>query len=239
MGFLEDDREYIDAIKEASQWGSGHFLRKLFVVMLLSGTVNRPTNVWKKTWNLLSDGILHSQGTLANNKALVLTEEQTKNLTLIEIEILLQANRRTLKDFKPIAYPDDYVLQQLGNRLIYEERNYDIDLMKSEFHNLFTAPTDEQRKIFDKIMFAVNNQRGGGVFFLHGYGGTSKTYMWKTLATALRCEHQIVLTVTSSGIASLLLPGGKTAHSKFKLPVPTLENSTCKIEYNDEYGQLL
>ncbi|XP_058758996.1 uncharacterized protein LOC131632231, partial [Vicia villosa] len=207
MGFLEDDREYIGAIKEASHWGSRHFLHKLFVVMLLSGTVNRPANVWKKTWILLSD-------------ALVLTEEQTKMLTLIEIEILLQANRRSLKDFKPIPYPDDYVLQQLGNRLIYEERNYDIDLMRSQYHNLFTALT-------------------GGVFFLHGYGGTGKTYMWKTLATAMRCKHRIVLIVASSGIASLLLPGGRTAHSKFKLPVPTLENSTCNIEYNDEYGQLL
>ncbi|XP_058742520.1 uncharacterized protein LOC131615017 [Vicia villosa] len=234
MGFLEDDREYIGAIKEASQWGSGHFLRKLFIVMLLSGTVNRPAYVWNKTWELLSDGILHAQRILASNKALVLTEEQTKTLKLIEIEKLLQANRRSLKDFKPIPYPDEYVLQQLGNRLIYEERNYDVDLMKSEFDKLF----NEQRNIFDKIMFAVNKQKGG-VFFLHGYGGTGKTYMWKTLATALRSKHRIVLTVASSGIASLLLPGGRTAHSKFKLPVPTLENSTCKIEYNDEYGQLL
>lgn len=40
IGFLEDDLEYIEAIKEASEWGSGYFLRKLFVVMLLLGVVN-------------------------------------------------------------------------------------------------------------------------------------------------------------------------------------------------------
>jgi ATP-dependent DNA helicase PIF1 len=63
--------------------------------------------------------------------------------------------------------------------------------------------------------------------------------MWRTLASSLRSKSQIVLTVASSGIASLLLPGGRTAHSKFKIPVPTLDNSTCDIHYNDDLAVLL
>jgi ATP-dependent DNA helicase PIF1 len=98
--------------------------------------------------------------------------------------------------------------------------------------------TDEQRVIFDKIMLAVTNQKGG-VFFLHGYGGTGKTFMWRTLASALRSKHEIVLTVASSGIASLLLPGGRTAHSKFKMPVPTLDNSMCNIDHDSDMADLL
>ncbi|XP_058763805.1 uncharacterized protein LOC131637240 [Vicia villosa] len=87
-------------------------------------------------------------------------------------------------------------------------------------------------------MSSVRAQKGG-VFFLHGYGGTGKTYMWRTLASALRSKHDICLTVATSGIASLLLPGGRTAHSKFKIPVPTMDNSTCKIEYDDDVAELL
>jgi ATP-dependent DNA helicase PIF1 len=87
-------------------------------------------------------------------------------------------------------------------------------------------------------MLAVENQKGG-VFFLHGYGGTGKTFMWRTLASALRSKHEIVLTVATSGIASLLLPGGRTAHSKFRIPVPTLDNSTCKIDHNSDMAELL
>ncbi|KAF1860373.1 hypothetical protein Lal_00037712 [Lupinus albus] len=56
-------------------------------------------------------------------------------------------------------------------------------------------------------MKAVNDGNGG-TFFLYGYGGTGKTFIWKTLASVLRSENHIVLTVASSGIASLLLPGG-------------------------------
>jgi ATP-dependent DNA helicase PIF1 len=87
-------------------------------------------------------------------------------------------------------------------------------------------------------MKAVDNQKGG-VFFLHGYGGTGKTFMWRTLSSALRSKCKIVLAVASSGIASLLLPGGRTAHSKFKIPVPTEHNATCNIEYDDDHAELL
>jgi len=63
--------------------------------------------------------------------------------------------------------------------------------------------------------------------------------MWKTLSASLRSEGKVVLTVASSGIASLLLPGGRTAHSKFKIPVPTLENSVCNIDQGSEASELL
>lgn len=72
MGFLEDDREFIGAIREAYQWGSGYFLRRLFVIMLLAGSINRPRHVWNSTVHWLSDGILREQRLLANNPGVIL-----------------------------------------------------------------------------------------------------------------------------------------------------------------------
>ncbi|KAH7545387.1 hypothetical protein FEM48_Zijuj01G0088100 [Ziziphus jujuba var. spinosa] len=46
-----------------------------------------------------------------------------------------------------------------------------------------------------------------GIFFAYGYVGTGKNFIWKTLLAALRSKGKIVLTVASSGIAFLLLPG--------------------------------
>jgi hypothetical protein len=68
MGFLGDDKEFIEAIKEANHWGSGHFLRILFCHMLLSSSINRPNHVWKNTWRILADGILYAQQRIANNR---------------------------------------------------------------------------------------------------------------------------------------------------------------------------
>ncbi|XP_057250598.1 uncharacterized protein LOC125497908 [Beta vulgaris subsp. vulgaris] len=67
----------------------------------------------------------------------------------------------------------------------------------------------------------------GGVFFIYGYGGTGKTYVWKTLCAAVRKMREIVLPVASSGIASLLLPRGRTARSRFGIPLNVTENSIC------------
>nr|GEV92668.1 ATP-dependent DNA helicase PIF1-like [Tanacetum cinerariifolium] len=44
--------------------------------------------------------------------------------------------------------------------------------------------------------------------------GIRKTFLYKTIISRLRSKCMIVLTVASSGIASLLLPGDWTAHSR-------------------------
>ncbi|KAE9612274.1 hypothetical protein Lalb_Chr06g0171241 [Lupinus albus] len=49
IGLLKDDKEYIEAIREAKDRGSGFYLRKLFVTMLLSTSMNRPNHVWEET----------------------------------------------------------------------------------------------------------------------------------------------------------------------------------------------
>jgi len=58
-----------------------------------------------------------------------------------------------------------------------------------------------------------------GNFFVYGSGETGKTYLWKVIVAALRSKGKIILSVASSGIATLLLPFGKTAHAMFKFPV--------------------
>jgi len=70
-GFLADDLEYIQAIKEAKDWGSGHFLRKLFMTILLSNSVNKPEDVWNKTWEYLADGILYNERKMAGKSGTI------------------------------------------------------------------------------------------------------------------------------------------------------------------------
>ena len=63
--------------------------------------------------------------------------------------------------------------------------------------------------------------------------------MWKTLVSIFRSKGDIVLTISSSGIASLLPPNGRTTYSKFVIHVPTLDNSTCNIHQGTELATLL
>ncbi|XP_047962051.1 uncharacterized protein LOC125206878 [Salvia hispanica] len=98
--------------------------------------------------------------------------------------------------------------------------------------------TDEQHHVYDTIMFAIDSNHGG-LFFVYGYGGTGKTFIWKTLSAAIRSKGDIVLNVDSSGIASLLLPGGRTAHSRFKIPINPNEDSICNIKQGSALAELI
>lgn len=63
--------------------------------------------------------------------------------------------------------------------------------------------------------------------------------MWKLLSAAIRYRGEICLNVASSGIASLLLPGGKTTHSKFGIPINPDEFSTCTITQGSDQANLI
>ena len=61
LGLLDDDKEYIDALKEASHSGSGSYLRFLFATLLMCNSMSKPEVVWENTWKYLVDGILYNQ----------------------------------------------------------------------------------------------------------------------------------------------------------------------------------
>ncbi|KAL5180814.1 hypothetical protein HKD37_01G001872 [Glycine soja] len=147
-----------------------------------------------------------------------LTEKETIHLCLTEIENMLQANRRSLRDFPSMPYPIGYARNQHHNNLIHNEMAYDKEMLAEQYNTTYQLLT---------------------IYFLYGYGGTGKTFFWTTLSSGIRSNGGIVCTVASSGIASLLLPGGRTAHSKFAIPVPATENSTCNIHQGSELAELL
>ena len=65
---------------------------------------------------------------------------------MIEIEKLLEKiNRKSLKDFPSIPYPQHYVTTYLGNRLIYAELDYDVTELKSQFDKYFKSLTGKRK----------------------------------------------------------------------------------------------
>lgn len=110
--------------------------------------------------------------------------------------------------------------------------------LTQEHEQLVMKLTVEQKSIYDKIISAVNEDKGG-LFFLYDHGGTGKTFIWKTLSFGVRSKGDIVINVASSSIASLLLPGGQTAHSRFAIPLNPTEDSTCNIKQGSPLAKLI
>ncbi|XP_076885915.1 uncharacterized protein LOC143535580 [Bidens hawaiensis] len=200
---LDDDNEYIEAIEEASHTASGYYLRSLFATMLITYSLSRPDDVWEKCWHYLIDGILYKQQNDQKNPDLVLSESQLKNLALLEIENFRLGNNCTLRCFPTMPFPDDDSVFSSTNRFMNEELAYDIEVMTGEFERLFISLTDEQRDVYNQIMEVVDQKRGG-IYFVYGYGGTGKTFLWKTLSASIRSKRKIVLNVASSDICNLI-----------------------------------
>ncbi|CAJ2640229.1 unnamed protein product [Trifolium pratense] len=141
---------------------------------------------------------------------------------------MLRSCGKSLKDYPPMPRADTSLVPDIQNSLIHDELNYNKQSLAEEHVRLMSTMTSKQHKVYDTIMTRFNENKHG-VFFLCGYGGTRKTFIWRVMSVALRSKGEIVLTVASSGIATLLIPGGRTTHSRFCIPLNVDEFSTCII----------
>ncbi|XP_019179844.1 PREDICTED: uncharacterized protein LOC109175042 [Ipomoea nil] len=167
------------------------------------------TVVWEAAWNYLSEDAQFGIREQLGITDLILSEDEKKNFALREIEIMLSAMGKSLKDFQSMSEPDFENHARTTNRLIQEELAYDINVMREENDTLVQQLTEEQRAIYDNVLQDAEN------------------------------NDEIVLNVASSGIAFLLLPGERTAHSRFAIPIAVHEYSTCNISQSSPLAQLI
>ncbi len=122
--------------------------------------------------------------------------------------------------------------------MVQEELAYDQHSLTIDADNAEDRLNDDQHTAYKTILNAVANKEGK-LFFVYGSGGTDKTFVWTTLLYHLRGQGKIVFAVASSGIASLLLLGGKTTHSRFKIPIDLHDELTCNITQQMKVAELV
>nr|GEW57264.1 DNA helicase [Tanacetum cinerariifolium] len=195
-----------------------------------------PSRLWRKFWKQMSHDIPEGVSKAVQISNYHLNDDSLQGYILYEIEIILSNCGKSLQNFGLSPPPGD-LLTQLSNRLLMEERNYNRPELMQEKNESVPRLNTEQKRIYDLIINAnANNQQH--LIFVYGHGGTGKTFLWKTLISALRSERKIMLAVASSGIASLLFPAGRTAPSRFKLPLELTEESLCRISKNTQLGNV-
>ncbi|KAL4609736.1 hypothetical protein ACB092_08G002900 [Castanea dentata] len=223
--------------EDASSWASGQQLRQLFVTMLLFCEVADPLSLWESNWKLITEDILNRQRHILQFQEFILLDDQLRNYGLYEIEQILQQYGRSLRDYPQMPHPDMDLIQN-ANRIIQEEMSYDVSSLKREHEILISGLNNKRRIIYNSIMEAIDTERRG-MIFVYGFGGTGKTYLYRTILSGIRSKGKIALAVASSGIAALLLPGGRTAHSRFHIPINVNDDSTCDIKQRTQAAKLL
>ncbi|XP_058208347.1 uncharacterized protein LOC131321380 [Rhododendron vialii] len=223
-GLLEDDDEWVQCLQEAAIMKTGYQLRRLFCVILTQCSPLQPLELWKRFFINICDDLEHKIRMLfaIPNP----TETHIEDYGLYPLNQMLEETCKNLHDFPPMPQPIENWSIIVGNRLILEHRQLQIQAQQANTETNIGRFNIDQRNAYDAIICSAFGNNGT-TFFLNGGAGTGKTFLYNTIAQKCRSLGHVVVTIASSGIASLLLEGGRTAHSTFAIPLDVLENSVC------------
>ncbi|EAY81864.1 hypothetical protein OsI_37030 [Oryza sativa Indica Group] len=132
-----------------------------------------------------SEDMQYKRRIILNFPTLRLTDSQKKAYALIEIEKLMRQAGKSLRDYPDIELPNAAEIEELGNRLINEELNYDKDQLKDEHLAILNSLNTDQKKAFDAIMESINGGQGKQIFILRSCGlfeaASSRSSFWEKL----------------------------------------------------------
>jgi PIF1-like helicase len=237
LGLLQNDQEWVQCLTEAAEMQLGSSLRSLFATILLHCNPTSPGNLWNQFRHHICDDLRVKLLAIYPNREFTDDEVYMYGLHLIN-QILIKSDKDLSRYPDMPAIAGNWHINVPENRLLHEQRDYDINQLAAIVTNNVQCFNDDQRQFYNTVMDSVENNRGK-VMFLHSAGGCEKTFVCNTIAAAVHAQGKIALCVASSGIASLLLDGGRTAHSMFKIPFELDEASTCNIIRGSHLHQLL
>ena len=235
-GLLQDDGEWAACLEEAGEMQVGSRLRQLFASLLLFVQVDRPEELWHRFRGNICDDLRHHLQQMGYHQV---SQDDVYDYGLHLIAKILMQSGRSLPDRMPQPQRNWQSAIDHANPLIAEQLDYDRQHERERASVRIPSLNAQQDEAFNAIMDSVTNSRGH-IFFLQGPGGTGKTFVYNTLCHHCRADARIVLVAASSGIAALLIVGGRTAHQLFKIPIINLfDTSFCKIPKESQRADLL
>ncbi|AQK86929.1 hypothetical protein ZEAMMB73_Zm00001d038566 [Zea mays] len=224
-GLLEADDTIDECLNEAAIYQMPSALRRLFATILVYCEPNDVAELWQRHLDSMSEDYHRSTQ----------SKIHVQQMVLIDIRNILQSMGKDIKTFPLPAIIDRYDDSHGTDREIYEEESIE---PTTEDVALKETLNEEQRSAYDKILSVVDTNNSG-VFFVDGPGGTGKTYLYKALLAALRSHDKIAVATATSGVAASILPRGRTAHSRFKIPLTIDDGVVCSFTKQSGTAKLL
>ena len=224
-GLIEEDNTLNESLFEATGWMMPYALRRLFATILVFCEPNDVFGLWKKHKEAMSEDYKR------NNQSTFMLEQ----MVLIDIQKLLQSMQKDIKIYPLPDIDDTYDSSRDIPREIFEEASIEANEDDMALSNTLNV---EQRAAYDQIMSSVDT-KDGGLFFVDGPGGTGKTYLYRALIAAIRSQKKIVVATAISGVAASIMPGGRTAHSRFKIPLTIDNGAFCTFTKQSGTAKLL
>ncbi|XP_028086421.1 uncharacterized protein LOC114287309 [Camellia sinensis] len=225
-GLLQSDNNLEQCLEEAISYQMPYSLRRLFATILIHCAPNNPNQLWEKFKDYMAEDYA---------KTTNLSKQEIFKKVLQSINSTLQSMGKDIKDFNICSNNVLSSDNQGTCREIEEEMN--IVVSEADYQSI-SLLSSEQKVAFEKILNRVFSGKQG-CFFIDGPGGTGKTFLYKALLAAIRSKNYIALATATSGVAASVLPGGRMAYSRFKIPIDVDTYKSCNIGKQTGLANLL
>jgi hypothetical protein len=221
-GLMENDEEWYGCLQEATMSHIAPSLRQLFAMILFHCGPSQPLRLWTRfALDLSEDYLYYLQLEHGDHND---HDQRAQRRALSDIDKILKGVGSSLSAFPELPQVVEDPLGEIQNPIdrveLAEHARLNIDKFNAGQFAAFSA-------IIDALCDESDHDK---LFFVDGPGGTGKTFLFNTLIDHVQGSlGKEVIVVASTGIAALILHGGNTAHTTFKIPLKIKANSTCDI----------
>lgn len=237
LGMLESDSHWLETFEQAAAFKTGSALRTLFTVIIKFGTVTDLPALWHAFRHNICDDLPHRLRARNDYPSDLAEPHVDYGLYLVRQQLQKENVELANVNLPEPLWAGWHAVE--NNPLLSVHLNYDVDVERAQAEGITAQFNVGQRQAYERITGRIQDDPDNSHFFLQGAGGTGKTFLYRALCSSMRAQGKIVLCVASSGMAALLLPDGRTAHSTFKIPLDISEISMCDIKPLTHLGELM
>ena len=233
---LQNDDEFRMALQEACDVAMPAQIRELFVLMIVFCEVADVRALWVEFKGAMMDDIKRDVASVRE-----VTEDECEQWVLAELDRLLRTYSTPAQSVSALdcGLPqyDARVAQRLTDMrrqlalVASDGTHIDVAYEAALGATMMVQLNVDQRAVYDRVMAALHNPSLPRLFAVDGPAGSGKTFLYNCLIHQLRAQQLSVVAVAYTGIASLLLAGGRTLHSQFGLPLQAREESQSSIRF--------
>ena len=253
-GFLKDDADIITTLREICDNGLTRDARLTYALYLREGEMTRPQKVWSKMVDLMySDIVMRYNKEWSEKKKECIeinlnvddNRERMRATALFEVHRILKYHGESIEQYG-FKIPSGTKIFKLNkdNLDYYIEGSYDPEenkrIAKINENKMNTEQTILYKRL-KRLIYSENEvyKEKGKCVFINAPGGTGKSFILRTLCASIRAKREKAIMVGASGIAALNFEGGRTAHSRFKIPLNIAPNSVCEIAKDSLTAKLI
>ncbi|KAI7947053.1 hypothetical protein MJO29_011580 [Puccinia striiformis f. sp. tritici] len=230
LGLLLSDEHYRGSMAEAAIWMPGEAFCRMFCILLIHSPPADPQSLYDEFADPLSDDLLHrlrSDYRIPNP-----SDNMRRSLCLYLLQAKLLESGKSLSEVGLTPPTMEFWNVFQGDSWASERAR----ATAADHYVTMSANLNQKQKVIFDLVAEMAESSEVAQVFVDGPGGCGKTYLMNTISHYMTTMDISLVTVSSSGVVSLMLVGGSTAHSRFKIPLQLEANSMCSWDRRSAMG---